>query len=248
MKQKVVGLLALAVLTGGMAGYANAQLTGLPVYHSPKSVTGITFNGDFGICASGCTDALGVDNNPSFVGARVGLGLPIVSFEVGVGSFNTDETGADKEITFAGKAAVQVFGGPLVPVSVSLQAGVGITKFGDLNTDLFELTSTTIPIGVGIGVNVPTPGASIEPWIAPRIQVSRAKLTLAGLGSATETNTNVGISAGLNVGFASGLGLHLALDYLNVTGVGAEDPITFGIGLHYTFKLPGIGVPMVPGV
>jgi len=253
MKNLFVKAFATAVFVAGTATQASAQLTGLPVYHMPKSVTGVTFNGDFGICASGCTDALDVDNNPSFVGARVGLGLPIVSFEIGLGSFNTDETGADKEITFAGKAAVQVFGGPLVPVSVSLQAGVGITKFGDLNTDLFELTLTTIPIGVGIGVNVPTPGASIEPWIAPRIQVSREKLTRAGLGSATETNTNVGISAGLNVGFASGLGLHLALDYLNVTGVDAAgvelpDPITFGIGLHYTFKLPGIGVPMVPGV
>ncbi|MCH9014235.1 MAG: hypothetical protein IH877_00940, partial [Gemmatimonadetes bacterium] len=153
---------------------------------------------------------------------------------------------ADKEITFAGKAAVQVFGGPLVPVSVSVQVGAGVTKFGEPTDFLGELTVTTIPIGVGIGINVPTPGASIEPWIAPRLQVTRVSSSLPGLSS--NTDTNVGISAGLNVGFASGLGLHLAVDYLNVTGAGAEDPITFGIGLHYTFKLPGIGVPMVPGV
>lgn len=244
MKQKVVGLLALAVLTGGVAGYANAQLLGLPVYHSPKSVTGITFNGDFGRCVSEC----GANVNPSFVGARVSLGLPIVSFGIGGGSFNTDVPGADKEITFGGNAAVQIFGGPLVPVSVGLQTGVGITKFFDLATDGLEITTTTIPIGVGIGVNVPTPGASIDPWIAPRIQVTRTKVTFAGLPSATETDTNVGISAGVNIGFAGGLGLHLALDYLNQTGAGAVDPIIFGVGLHYTFKLPGIGVPMVPGV
>ena len=243
MKNLFVKAFATAVFVGATATQASAQLAGLPVYHMPKSVTGVTFNGDYGRCVSGC---FGV--NPSFVGARVGLGLPVVSFEIGLGSFNTDVTGADKEITFAGKAAVQVFGGPLVPVSVNLQVGAGITKFFDLATDGLEITTTTVPIGVGIGVNVPTPGASIEPWIAPRIQVTRTKVTLGALPSITDTDTNVGISAGLNVGFASGLGLHLALDYLNVTGVGAEDPITFGIGLHYTFKLPGIGVPMVPGV
>ncbi|MCH9014869.1 MAG: hypothetical protein IH877_04190, partial [Gemmatimonadetes bacterium] len=187
MKNLFVKAFATAVFVGATATQAGAQLAGLPVYHMPKSVTGVTFNGDYGRCASGCFGL-----NPSFVGARVGLGLPVVSFEIGLGSFNTDVTGADKEITFAGKAAVQVFGGPLVPVSVNLQVGAGITKFFDLATDGLEITTTTVPIGVGIGVNVPTPGASIEPWIAPRIQVTRTKVTLGALPSITDTDTNVG--------------------------------------------------------
>ncbi len=231
-------VLAVAVLTVP----AHGQLSGLPVYFSPKGTTGLTLSGDYGRCASDCGGSL----NPSFIGGRALLGLPIVTIGVGGGSYNTDVSGADKETTFAGKVAVRVIGGALLPVSVSVQAGVGFLKVGDLNTDLLELTSVTVPIGVGIAANVPTPGASIEPWIAPRIQVTRNKVeTLFAALSVTDTDTRVGISGGVNIGLASGLGFHAAFDYLNLSGI---SPITIGVGLHYTFKLPGIGVPMVPGV
>ncbi len=227
-------VLAVAVLTVP----AHGQLSGLPVYFSPKGTTGLTLSGDYGRCTIDCGGV-----NPSFIGARALLGLPIVTIGVGGGSFNIDEPGADKEITFAGKVAVRVLGGALLPVSVSVQAGVGFLKVGDLNTDPSELTSITVPIGVGIAANVPTPGASIEPWIAPRIQVTRNKVE--GFLGGTDTDTRFGISGGVNIGLASGLGFHAAFDYLNLRGF---SPITIGVGLHYTFTLPGIGVPMVPGV
>lgn len=230
-------VLAVAVLTVP----AHGQLSGLPVYFSPKGTTGLTLSGDYGRCTIDCGAV-----NPSFIGARALLGLPIVTIGVGGGSYNTDVSGADKEITFAGKVAVRVLGGALLPVSVSVQAGVGFLKVGDLSTDLAEFTSTTVPIGVGIAANVPTPGASIEPWIAPRIQITRNKIeTLFAALSVTDTDTRFGISGGVNIGLASGLGFHAAFDYLNLPGF---SPITIGVGLHYTFKLPGIGVPIVPGV
>ena len=57
--------------------------------------------------------------------------------------------------------------------------------------------------------------------------------------------------------FLMGLGLHVAVDWQkindkNVTPTLAlleNKPMTLGIGLHYTFRLPGLpGVPMVPGI
>ena len=243
MKHLTVQLFTVVLAVAVLTVPAHGQLSGLPDYFSPKGTTGLTLSGDYGRCTSECGGGL----NPSFIGARATLGLPIVTIGVGGGSYNTDVSGADKEITFASNVAVRLIGGALLPVSVNVQAGVGFLKVGDLTTDFIELTTTTVPIGVGIAANVPTPGASIEPWIAPRIQVTRTKLELflGGPLSGTSTDTHFGISGGVNIGLAGGLGFHAAFDYLNLNGV---SPITIGVGLHYTFKLPGIGVPMVPGV
>ena len=128
-------------------------------------------------------------------------------------------------------------------VSVALQAGVGrISTEGTVLGVTVSGSEINVPIGVGFAFSVPTPGVSIEPWVAPRIQISRVSLDVAGF-SGSETNTDFGISGGVNIGLATGIGIHAALDVLGVSGA---TPVTFGIGLHYTFKLPN--APMVPGI
>ena len=70
------------------------------------------------------------------------------------------------------------------------------------------------------------------------------------------TGGGFGLSAGVNLNFLMGLGLHVAGDWqknpTKISGTSAvleSKPFVFGIGLNYTFTIPGLpGVPMVPGM
>ena len=134
--------------------------------------------------------------------------------------------------------AVRVFGGAFVPVAVSLQAGAGYRTTG---TGATEQKTYNIPIGIGIGLNIPTPGFLFEPWVAPRFTVNRVEI-----GGQSENKTGFGLSGGVRLGFAMGLALHAALDWADLDSTftkPASQPMTLGLGISYTFRLPGLGVP-----
>ena len=246
MNRTVLGVVVLAVLAAGSARPASAQLKSLPVYFSPKGGTGITVAVDYG---RGLNDDSG--KNSTYTG-RVILGLPVVTLGVGVGVFDPKVISQDSEMQFMGNLALKLFGGPLMPVAVSLQGGAGYLKLG---SDAFATKSWTFPVGVGLALNIPTPGASLEPWIAGRFQLDRLETSV---GNANQTG--VGISGGVNLGTLTGVGLHVAADWSSVgekvTGNPTIDlltrfrkPLVFGVGLRYMFRLPGLpGVPVVPGV
>ena len=59
------------------------------------------------------------------------------------------------------------------------------------------------------------------------------------------------------MGLPIGLGLHLAADWSSygakttsviTTERSKLEQLTVGVGLHFMIKLPGIGIPLVPGV
>ena len=114
-----------------------------------------------------------------------------------------------------------------------------------------------MPIGLGIGFSVPTPGFSFEPWFAPRYTMVRNEIDIF---PETVTQNGFGFSGGVNLNFLMGLGLHIAVDWqknptevlTSVPGMPSipeTKPFVFGIGLNYTFTIPGLpGGPMVPGV
>lgn len=247
----VATALALTVL----AGSAAAQMTGNPVYATTYG-TGITLAPDFARCTSNCTNG----GNPTFIGVRALVSLPLIKFGVGVGQYNPDVTilgvEASKETTYQANLAFTVFGGPLIPVSVALHAGVGLSKIGSPTDPVLagELKNFIVPIAVALSLNIPTPGFNLEPWIAPRIQISRQTADGFGLLSVvTETNLEFGFSAGVNGGLPMGLGFHAAIDFVQDSPFTAIDPaavdqsiVTFGLGVHYTFGLPN--APMVPGI
>jgi opacity protein-like surface antigen len=216
--------LALAVTASPMV----AQLMGNPVYAPGGS--GLTLALDHG---AGLNDASG---KTDFFGGRAELGLPIIRLGAGFGVYDTKVAGADKETALAGNVALQILGGPVLPVSVSLFAGVGYLKTSVGGSDQ---TSLSVPIGLALSVNIPTPGFSIDPWVAPRLQITRT--------SDITSDTDV------NFGLTGGLGAHVALDYVVVSAptgsaLSSSDlsPVLFGIGIHYTISLPG--VPIIPGV
>lgn len=225
MKNFIGSAAALALAVGLVVAPAAAQLISIPVYFNPKGGTGFTLAGDFG---KGVNAESG--KNTAF-GVRASVGGGPFSIGAGLGTVSS-------EIQYMGNAALRIVGGPLIPVSVAVQVGVGYLK-QDIPAGPTTVSATTlnIPIGIGIGLSVPTPGFSFDPWIAPRVTINAVEV----LGI-TATNSGVGVSGGVNLAFVMGLGLHLGFDW---TKVGGAEPLIIGAGVHYKFGPPGL--PMVPG-
>ncbi len=239
-----------AALIMGLSLFASpavAQMNSIPVYFNPKGGTGLLVAADLG---RGINDESGKNTAVAF---RTALGIGPVTIGGSVGLVNPFEgvaVGRELETQYMGNIALRVFGGGLLPASISLQGGVGVLDISDLSTKV-----VTVPIGLGIGFSVPTPGFSFDPWIAGRYAFVRNEVS-----SLTANQNSFGISAGLNFNFLMGLGFHVAGDWQKnplkiVTSgpstltVAESKPFVLGIGLNYTFRMPGLpGVPMVPGI
>ncbi|HLQ23933.1 MAG TPA: hypothetical protein VK132_12045 [Gemmatimonadales bacterium] len=240
--------LAVATALSVVAHPAVAQLQNLPVYFSPKGGTGLTISADYGQATSTKIDGIPLLNKPTALGGRVSLGLPIVTVGIGAAVYDPKVTTIANSAQYMGSAAFKVFGGPLIPIAVSLQAGVGYLSQG---SGVFASKTVNVPLGVGVAVNVPTPGASIEPWAAARVHINSVTA-----GTASNTQTGYGLSGGVNLGLPIGVGLHAAVDWSSFPAKTSgtlnllkRETVVLGVGLHYSIKLPGLpGVPLVPGV
>jgi hypothetical protein len=60
----------------------------------------------------------------------------------------------------------------------------------------------------------------------------------ASAGGASTTDTNFGLSGGLEFNLLNGFGIQAAYDRVFAKDV--ADPATFGLGAHYTFRVPGL--------
>jgi hypothetical protein len=218
----------LVLLLGGAP--LTAQVPGLPVYNAgvPR---GIGIFGDLGFPnddAGGGT-AYGVTG-------RVGLG--VLAFTATLSALNPDGP-AGTSAAVGATANYRVFGGPLVPLSVTLQAGIGYTS-PDSPTPLpgngaFSSNEIThFPFGLGLALTIPNPALAIKPWLAPRLDVVRTPTTD---GDGHQTDTNFGLSGGIELNLLNGFGAHASYDYVNGD---AGNPGIFGIGAHYTFRVRGL--------
>ena len=235
-----------AALLWGMALIvrpAVAQMNSIPVYFNPKGGTGLMVAIDLG---RGVNDESGKNTAAAF---RTALGIGPVTIGGSVGLVNPDEgglVGRELESQYMGNIALRLFGGGLLPVSISLQGGVGVLDISDINTKI-----VTVPVGLGLGFSIPTPGFSFDPWIAGRYTFVRTKDATFPV-AATANQNSFGISGGLNFNFLMGLGFHVAGDWQRnpaELSIPKTKPFVLGIGLNYTFRMPGLpGVPMVPGI
>jgi len=218
---------AVVLLTlAGAALPAAAQVRGIPVYNSgvPR---GIGLYGDVGF---GNDDA----------GGGTGYGL---TGKAGFGPLGvtalvstSKPDGGDSDISLGGTLNYRAFGGPLVPLAVTLQAGAGYVKVSgknDLGPVPPDVTTWHFPIGVGFTLTIPNPVLAIRPWLAPRLDIVRTSPE----GGDGETDTNFGLSGGLEANFLNGFGLHAAYDVVFADGA---KPGVFGLGAHYTFRTPGL--------
>jgi hypothetical protein len=209
-------LLALA----GTAFPAAAQVRGIPVYNSgvPR---GIGVYGDVGFA----NDEAGGGTGYGVTG-KAGFGPLGAAAQIST----SKPDGGDSDISLGGSLNYRLFGGPLVPLAVTLQAGAGYVKVDGALDGPPDVTTWHFPIGVGFTLTIPNPVLAIKPWLAPRVDIVRTSA-----GNQSDTNTNFGLSGGLEFNFLNGFGLHAAYDAVFADGA---TPGTFGLGAHYTNRTP----------
>ena len=132
---------------------------------------------------------------------------------------------------------LRVFGGPLVPLAVTLQGGVGYAKPDDqvCKGGLGEVSELHFPVGAGFALTIPNPALAIKPWLAPRFDIVRRSPE----GLEDETDTEFGLSGGIELNLLNGLrGARQSMTLVFVKTGG--NPGVFGVGAHYTFAVPGL--------
>ena len=219
MKQVVLGAIALAAALGSAAPSAEAQVRGIPVYNAgvPR---GLGIYGDVGFP----NDEAGGGTGYAVTG-RAGFG-PFGATAI-LSSYNP-EGPSDSDISVGATLNYRVFGGPLVPLAVTLQGGIGYdVAFPDVDSQL------RFPIGIGFALTIPNPALAIKPWLAPRIDIVRTSFEDAD----TETDSEFGLSGGIELNTLTGFGLHATYDAIFADG---GTPGVFGVGAHYTFRVPGL--------
>lgn len=224
MRQSMRWLLASAgFVVVAAAPPAQAQVRGIPVYNSGVA-TGIALYGDIGF-----SNADAGKGTAFAVSGRAGFG-PLGATAI-LSTFNPDGPG-DSELSVGGTLNYKVFGGPLIPLSVTLQGGIGYSKPDVGLLPGGDGSELRFPVGLGFALTIPNPALAIKPWIAPRLDIVR----VSGGGS-SNTDTNFGIGGGVELNLLSGFGVHAAYDRVFADG---GDPGVFGIGAHYTFRIPGL--------
>jgi hypothetical protein len=216
--------LGIPIAASIAASPAAAQVRGIPVYNNgvPR---GIGLYGDVGLP----NDDAGGGTAYGLTG-RVGFGL--IGVTAIVSSYDPDGP-AGAEASVGATANYRLFGGPLVPLAVSLQAGLGYAKpdAGVLPSE--EITEWRFPVGLGFQLTIPNPALAIQPWLAPRLDIVRTSAE----GEDASTDTDFGLSGGVELNLLNGLGVHAAYD---ATFAGGGTPGTFGVGAHYNFRVPGL--------
>jgi len=206
----LLGFLGSAV---AMPAVLTAQVAGLPVRNA------------------GIGTGIGVAADVGFPNADMGKGTAFgATGFVGLGPLGVSASvdrwtpkNADAVTSVGGTLNLKVFGGPLIPLAITMQGGAARTRTSTIEGDL---TTWHFPAGLGIGLTIPNPAFSIKPWVAPRVDVQHQ----SGAGLIDGTRTKFGISGGIDVGFLSGLSLRAMYDRVSA-GNGAHPAVlSFGAG------------------
>ena len=96
-----------------------------------------------------------------------------------------------------------------------------------------DVTELRFPVGVGFALTIPNPVLAIKPWLAPRLDIVRQ----SGGRRRADTDSEFGLSGGIELNTLGGFGIHATYDALFREG---GTPGVFGVGAHYTFRVPGL--------
>ncbi len=221
-------LASLFLLAGALVAPVglDAQVAGLPVRNAGIT-RGLTLAAEAGFpnAASGMGTAFGASGTVGL--GRIGLGATVARL---------DFSAQDPVLAGAATLNLRLIGGPLVPFSATLQAGVGAWS-ATLVTDIgggpveFDASYRTIPVGLGLAWTIATPVVSLKPWLAPRVHVSRQ--TLAGVPG-SQRRTDGALSGGIDLAFINGIALRGAYDRINSEGTDAS---VWSVGLGYSLRI-----------
>lgn len=202
----------------GLSSGARAQVTGLPV-HNAGITGGLTIGAEMGFPDADYGKGTGL-------GARGALGLGPFGVSAVISRWNPKGP-AEAHTAVGGYLNLKVFGGPLIPLSVTLQGGAEYASSNGIKV-------VHAPVGLGIALKIPNPALAIKPWLAPRLDISR----VSGTGINADTETNFGISGGVDFSLLGGLGFGVAYDR---TWAGNDvNPGVFSLGVNYAIKIPGL--------
>jgi hypothetical protein len=223
----------LVAAAAGIAPLA-AQAPGLPVAHVAMA-RGLTLAGRVGFPnqAAGAGTAYEI---AATLGARRFAITALASLHRNPGYV------VDDYPAFGGRASYKIFGGPLVPFGLTLQAGAAYAAPDPLPLPVGggleyggSLAIWRVPVGLGLAWTIARPIVAIRPWIAPRIDVRHVR-TPAAVGGAGQpvpgssvTETEFGLSGGVSLGFLNGVSVDVAGD--RIFGGLAAKPATFSVGL-----------------
>jgi hypothetical protein len=193
---------AAAVVLAFAAQTAQAQLPGLPFYPTPTGM---------GVMAA--ADYAHPGTSQTLYAVRGGIGFGPFGVSAAVGQYKY--SGSDAKVTYGATAAMKLFGGGLVPVSIAAQAGVSQLK------NLLSGTTTYAPVGVAVRANVP---------LFPLKPFAVGYYTLGSSNVLKEFRATIG--ADFNI--LLGLGVHAAYDF----GTGTNTQNGWGVGAHFNFRMP----------
>lgn len=146
------------------------------------------------------------------VGASAAVGLGFVG--VGGSVSRTNPSVGDDTWSQSLSASLNLLGGPLVPIRVTVLGGVGQWKSG-------AETVRHIPISLGLSATIPIPALSIKPWIAPRFD----RMTITNGNS----DNHFAIAGGIELAMVNGLSFRASYDRLLVSNA-TPAILSFGIG------------------
>jgi hypothetical protein len=201
MKLSKVFVAAMVLALAGQA--ARAQVPGLPFYPTPTG-TGVMVSADYAHPAS----------SQSIYAVRGGIGFGPFGVTAVVGGYRFGG-GLSTQTLFGGSAAMKLFGGGVVPISIAAQAGVGQVK---ISSPVGSATTTTLPVGAAIRANLPL--FPLKPFAVGYYVLGNSNVT---------KEARVTIGADFNV--LLGLGVHAAYD-------AGKNFNTWGVGAHLNFRLP----------
>ena len=193
---KVSQVFAAAAVLLLAAQVAQAQILGLPFYPTPTGM---------GVMAA--AEYAHPGTSQTVLAARAGVGFGPFGITGVVGQYKV--SGGGSETMYGGTAAMRLFGGGMIPVSLAAQAGVGQIK-------LAGTTVTTMPVGAALRANVPL--FPVKPFVVAYYM----------LGTNVKKEFRASIGADFN--FVMGFGVHAAYD------MGSAN--VWGIGAHFNFRLP----------
>lgn len=208
----------LAVLAGAVLvpSILSAQVAGLPVRNAGVG-TGIGIAADVGFPNAD------MGKGTAFGGTGfVGLGPLGVTASVSRWNPGGEAAGVT---SIGGTLNLKVFGGPLIPLSLTMQGGIARTRTSDIEGG--SVTTMHFPVGLGVGVTIPNPAFSIKPWAAPRVDVVHQ----SGEGLVSGTRAKFAISGGIDVGFLSGISVRAMYD--RVSAGGGSHPAVFSLGAGF---------------
>jgi hypothetical protein len=218
-RTRLIALVALGAAgsTGGLA----AQVRFLPVRNAGVG-TGIGIAADVGIPNGDAGGGLALGAT-----GAVGLGPFGVTGTAGLWHHEAEPTIKSLGVT----GNLKVIGGPLIPLSVTLQTGAAYDKVDghDVLGDPVSDKTWHIPVGVGLALTIPNPVFSIKPWLAPRVDVIRSKHSHLGTTD-TDSRAKFGISGGVDFGFLSGLAVRVMYDRVSAGNHVTPSVLSLGLG------------------